>query len=120
MSKAQHSTVPAPVAEELSRECVVHFLAEVLQVTGTPDKQEDFQAALQEYCDGLRPWLEPDDGPPHPRAVFSLFDSCTFDETGDHVSVAFSPEARALFRAWLRRTKIYCDAGLHTAHVWSN
>jgi hypothetical protein len=120
MSKAQHSNAPTPVAEELSREYVVQFLAELLQVTGTPDNQEDFQAALQEYCDGLRPWLEPSDGPPNPRAVFSLFDSCTFEETGDHVSVVLSPEAEALFRAWQRRHRISSDAGLHTAHAWSN
>jgi len=120
MSKAQHSTVPAPVAEELSHEYVVQFLAELIQVTGSADNQEDFQAALQVYCDELRPWLESSDGPPNPRAVFSLFDSCSFDETGGHMSVVLSPEAQALFRAWLRRHKICSDAGLHTAHAWTN
>src|SRR5690242_2194557 len=29
----------------------------------------------------LQPWLEPGDGPPSPRAVFTLLENCTFDET---------------------------------------
>jgi hypothetical protein len=119
MLKAQPFDVSAPADDELSRTYIVEFLAELLRITGTPDNQKDFQTALQKYCDGLRPWLETSDGPTHPRAAFSLFDSCAFDETGDHVSVVFSPEAHALFRAWLRRHKICGDAGLDTARAWS-
>jgi hypothetical protein len=119
MSKAKHH-VPLPVAEELRRDLIVRFLAELLQMTGSPDTPEDFQAALQKYCDELRPWLDPGDGPPNPRAVFSLLEDCTFDETGENITVVLSPEAEALFRAWLRRNKIASDAGLNTAHAWSN
>jgi hypothetical protein len=106
--------------EELNRQFVVQFLAEIMQMTGTSNPQEAFQASLQAYVDSLRPWLEPTDGPPNPRAVFSLLENCEFDQTGEYISVVLSPEAEALFRAWLRRNKIWDDAGLYTAHAWSN
>lgn len=120
MAKANHPSIPLPIAEELRRDLIVRFLAELMPITGSPKKQEDFQAALQRYCDSLHPWLEPGDGPPNPRAVFSLLEDCTFDETGENITVVLSPEAEALFRAWLRRNKIWSDAGLNTAHAWLN
>jgi len=120
MSTQNPSKVPSRSAEELRREYVVLFLADLMQVTGPSDKQEDFQAALQKYCDELRPWLELSDCPPNPRNVFSLLEDCAFDETGENITVVLSPEAEAFFRAWLRRNKIAGDAGLHTAHAWSN
>ena len=120
MSKVNHSLIPLPIAEELRRELIVRFLAELMQITGSPEKQEDFQAALQSYCDSLQPWLDPSDGPSNPRAVFSLLEQCSFDETGENITVVLSPEAEALFRAWLRRNKIWSDAGLNTAHAWLN
>ena len=89
-------------------------------VTGNLKNQADFQAALQTYCDSLQPWLDPGDVPPHPRAVFSLLEDCSFDATGDHIAVVLSPEAEALFSAWLRRHKIWSEAGLNTAHAWLN
>jgi hypothetical protein len=120
MSQAKHSPIPLPIADELLRNLIVRFLAELMQVTGNPKDQDDFQAALQTYCDSLQPWREPGDGPPNPRAVFSLLEHCTFDETGEHITVELSPEAEALFRAWLRRRKIWSEAGLDTAHAWWN
>ena len=120
MSKVNSPSIPLPLAAELRRELIVRFLAELLQVTGSPDTQEDFQAALQTYCDNLRPWLQPGDGPPNPRAIFSLLEECSFDETGENITVVLSPEAEALFRAWLRRNKIWSDTGLNTAHAWLN
>jgi hypothetical protein len=101
-------------------EQVVQFLADLLQATIGHQDQAAFQQALQTYCDNLRPWLEPSDGPPNPRAIFSLLEGCTFDEIGDNVTVVLSPEAEALFCAWLRRNKIWSDAGLNTVHAWSN
>ena len=101
-------------------ELVVQFLAELLQRTGTTHQQERFQAALQTYCDSLRPWLEPSDGPLQPRPVFSSVEEYKMDETGDNVTIVFSPEGEAFFRAWLRRNKMGSDAGLHTVHAWSN
>ena len=112
--------MPLPLAQELRRDLIVRFLADLRQVTGNPPDQADFQAALQPYCDSLPPWLEPGDGPSNPRAVFTLLANCTFDETGDNITVLLSPEAEALFRAWLRRNQIWSEAGLNTAQAWLN
>lgn len=116
----KHALVPLPIAEELRRDLIVRFLAELMRVAGNPKNHTDFRAALQIYCDGLQPWLDAGDGPADPRAVFSLLEDCSFDEKGEHVTVVLSPEAEALFRAWLRRHKIWSDAGLNTAHAWLN
>ena len=107
-------------SEELRNQFVMQFLAEIMRATGTPRDQEIFQRALQTFVNGLRPWLAPHDGPTNPRALFTLIERCAFDETNDNITVVLSPEAEALFRAWLRRNKIASDAGLHTAHAWSN
>jgi hypothetical protein len=120
MSKVNHSSLSLSIAEALRRDLIVRFLIELIQITGNLKNQADFQAALQTYCDSLHPWLEPSDGPLHPRAIFSLLEDCSFDETGEHIEVVLSPEAEALFRAWLRRNKIWSDAGLNTAHAWLN
>ena len=120
MSQAKRSDIPRPVLEKLHREHVVHFLADLFQKTGRPQDQEAFQRSLQTFVDGLQPWIEPSDGPPNPRVVFSLLEDFSFDATGEEVSVVLTPEAEALFKAWLRRNKLWSDAGLHTAHAWSN
>ena len=120
MPNTKHSHMPLPISEELRRELIVRFLAELMQITGTPHDQEAFQRSMQTYVDGLQPWLEPRDSPPSPRAVFSLLEDFSFDTTGEEVSVVLSPEAEALFKAWLRRNKIWSDAGLNTAHAWLN
>ena len=120
MSHAKHLKSLWPFSEECRRDLIVRFLADLLQVTSALDNQEDFQQALQAYCDSLRPWLEPGDGPPHPRAVFSLLEEYHIDATGEQMTVVLSPEAEAFFRAWLRRNKSWQDAGLNTVHAWSN
>jgi glucan biosynthesis protein len=84
----------------------VQFLAELMQATMEHQDQSAFQQAQQTYCENLRPWLEPSDGPPNPRAIFSLLEVCTFDETRDNVTMELSPEAEALCHAWLRRHTI--------------
>jgi hypothetical protein len=99
---------------------VMQFLADLMRATLDHHDHAAFQRALQSYCDHLRPWLEPSDGPPNPRALFSLLESCTFDETGDNVAIVLSPEAEAFFRAWLRRKQIGRAGGLNTVHAWSN
>jgi len=91
-----------------------------MRATGTPTDQEAFQRSLQTFVDELRPWLELQDGPTSPRALFTLIEQCAFDETNDDIIVVLSPEAEALFRAWLCRNKIASDAGLNTVHAWSN
>ena len=103
-----------------TEDLVVHFLAEVMPATIDAKSQDAFQQALQSYCDSLRPWLSPSDSPPHPRAIFSLLESCAFDDTDENVTVVLSPEAQALFRAWKRRNEISNTAGLNTTHAWSN
>jgi hypothetical protein len=120
MSEMKRPDASLPLAEELRRDLIVRFLAEIMQNTGNPKNQDDFQAALQRYCDSLQPWLASGDGPANPRAVFSLLETCTFDETGENSTVILSPEAEALFWAWLRRNKIWSEAGLNTAHAWLN
>ena len=120
MSKQNSAEGRLDIMEERRCEYVALFLAELMQVTGPPDKQEAFQAMLQKYCDALRPWLEPSDCPPNPRAAFSLLEDCTFDDSGENISVVLSPEAEAFFRAWLRRNKILHEGGFNTAHAWSN
>jgi len=101
MSMTKDSHVSLPIAEERRRDLIVRFLADITQVTDNPKNQEEFQTSLQTYCDALHPGLDSNDGPPDPRAIFSL-------------------EAEALFRAWLRRHKIWSDAGLNTTHAWLN
>jgi len=107
-------------AEDLHRELVIHFLADLMRLTAEIANPKAFQSALQVFCDDLHPWLERQDCPPNPRAVFSLLEDCTFDATGEHMTVVLSPEAEAFFRAWLRRNKILHEGGFNTAHAWSN
>ena len=68
----------------------------------------------------LYSWLEPSDGPPYPRVMFSLLEGYTFNETGEHITVVLSPEAETLFHAWLRRNQVAENARLYTAHAWFN
>jgi uncharacterized protein (DUF2267 family) len=115
------TTTPKSSESTASRhQLIVQFLADIMRATGTPDDQEAFQRSLQAYVDSLRPWLEPQDGPATPRALFTLIEKCAFDDSAETVTVVLSPEAEALFRAWQRRHKIASTSGLHTAHAWSN
>jgi hypothetical protein len=80
-----------------SSELLVQFLADLLRATLDHHDHAAFQRALQSYCDTLRPWLEPSDSPPNPRAIFSLLAGCTFDETGDNVAVVLSQKPKHSF-----------------------
>ena len=80
-----------PIAEELRRDLIVRFLAEIMQMTGSPKDQAEFQAALQSYRVSLHPWLDASDDPLNPGAVFTLLECYTFDETGDNITVVLSP-----------------------------
>jgi hypothetical protein len=108
------------LSSEHPSDLVVQFLADLMRATLDHHDHAAFQRALQSYCDNLHPWLEPSDSPPNPRAIFSLLEGCAFDESGEHLTVVLAPEAQALFRAWLRRNQSWRDAGLTTAHAWSN
>ena len=107
-------------AEELHRDFVIHFLADIMRLTADIKDPQAFQSALQKFCDDLCPWVEHQDCPPNLRAVFSLLEDCTFDASGEQMTVVLSPEAEALFRAWLRCNKILFEVGFNTAHAWSN
>ena len=109
-----------PHSKPSPHDLIVQFLADIMRSTVDAASPTAFQQALQTYCDSLRPWLEPKDSPLQPREVFSLLEHCTFDETGENVAVVLSPEAEALFRAWLRRNQICSKAGFNTAQAWSN
>jgi hypothetical protein len=82
--------------------------------------QEAFQRATQAYCDRLRPWVEPEDCPTPPRALFSLFEDYAIDDEADQIAVHLSPEGYAFFRAWLRRQSELVRAGAYPHKGWSN
>jgi hypothetical protein len=88
-----------PLSKEQHRDLVVRFLAELLQMTRTPNDQDAFQRSLQGVINGLQPWLEPNDCPPNPCPAFSLLEDCTFDETGENVTVVLSTEFEAFLCA---------------------
>ena len=119
MPKTNHVHTSYTAIKEEHRNLVVGFLADLLQSTGTPDRQEHFQATRQTYCDTLRPWLDPS-RPLEPRVIFSLLEEYRVDVTGDTIAVVLSPEGEAFFRAWLRRNESWSNAGLHTPPVWSH
>jgi hypothetical protein len=54
MSQTNHSSIPFPIAEELLRNLIVRFLAELMQVTGNLKNPDDFQAALMNFDDQNR------------------------------------------------------------------
>jgi hypothetical protein len=90
MSISNQANSPNTTIKEHRHDLEVRFLAELVEITGTPANQEDFQAALQAFCDGLRPWLESSDGRLHPRAVFSLLEDYRMDASGELMMVVFS------------------------------
>jgi len=99
----------------LYQDLVVRFLADLMTATNDVPTAEAFQHAAQAFCNALAPWLDPADGPACPRAVFPILEDCTFDDEAERVSVRFSPEGEALFRAWVRRQAVRLHAGLYTA-----
>jgi|GEM_PF-1733627 len=87
-------------------ELALEFVVELMQVTHGASSQTAFQQALQGYVDELRPWLQDRDLPETPRDTFSLFVPCEDRESDDDLSVHFTPEGEALFRAWVRRRAV--------------
>ena len=104
----------------LSRHFVLEFLAELMSLTQTTTTPKAFQHAVQTYCVELRPWVLPSDLPHTPRAVFSLYEECMIDEDADEISVRFSPEGAAFFRAWLRRHGVMKAAAQAIGDGWSH
>ena len=87
-------------------ELALEFVVELMQVTQGATSPTAFQQALQGYVDELRPWLQDRDLPEMPRDTFSLFVPCEDRESDDDLSVHFTPEGEALFRAWVRRQAV--------------
>jgi hypothetical protein len=106
--------------QTMSRTLLLEFLAELLNATHTADTPNAFHHAVQTFCEELRPWLTPGDGPPEPRAFFSLLTEGTLEEATDMMTVQLSPEGEAFFRAWVRRQAVQTETGrfygLHRGH----
>jgi hypothetical protein len=105
---------------ELYQDLITQFLAELMLATQDEPTQEAFQRATQAYCDSLRPWMEPEDCPTPPRALFSLFEDYALGDEADQIAVRLSPEGYAFFRAWLRRQSELVRAGAYPHKGWSN
>jgi hypothetical protein len=88
------------------QELALEFVVELMQVTQGATSQTAFQQALQGYVDELRPWLQDRDLPETPRDTFSLFMPCEDRESDDDLSMHFTPEGEALFRAWVHRQAV--------------
>ena len=65
------------------------------------DDDHAYQRATQAFVDELSPWMPPVDAPIRSHAT--LFSRLEIDEQTDLISVDFTPEGLAYFRAWLRR-----------------
>ena len=96
-------------------ELALEFVVELMQVTQGATSEAAFQQALQGYVDELRPWLQDRDLPEMPRDTFSLFVPCEDRESDDDLSVHFTPEGEALFRAWVRRQAVVLGSAPETS-----
>ena len=81
------------------------FLAELMGRTMDITDEVAYQREVQAFLDELKPWVYPGDCP-DPRPEFTVFSRLEMDEYTDTVSVVFTPEGRAFFRAWMRRQGI--------------
>jgi hypothetical protein len=84
---------------------VRRFVAELLRHTMDIADEAAYQRELQAFLDELNPWVDPGDCPAL-RAAFTMFAQLEMDDLTETVSVAFTPEGLAFFRAWLRRQGI--------------
>jgi hypothetical protein len=83
-------------------ELATQFLAEILDLTSDCPTDDAYRAIIQTFLDALFPWIDFADLPHPPATSFTLMNTlCLRDD--DTILSAFSPEGRALFRAWLRR-----------------
>lgn len=93
------------VAEHWSSPLACRFMAELLGRTMDIADEVAYQREVQAFLDALNPWLHPGDCP-DPRAEFTVFSKIVMDENTETISVVFTPEGLAYFRAWLRRQGI--------------
>lgn len=92
-------------AEHWASPLACRFMAELLG--HTIDIVDDLarQREVQSFLDALEPWVHPGDCP-DPRAEFTVFSRIEMDESTEMISMVFTPEGLAFFRAWLRRQGI--------------
>ena len=91
-----------PSAEHWSFPLVCRFMAELLERTMDIADDDVHRQAVQAFCEELKPWVQPGDCP-DPRPEFTVFSRIDMDEKSDTISVSFTPEGLAFFRAWMRR-----------------
>ena len=91
-----------PTAEHWSSLLACRFMAELIERTIGIVDDAAHQQAVQAFLDDLRPWLHDADRVA-PRPTFTVFSEMALDPDTEEVSVVFTPEGRAFFRAWLRR-----------------
>ena len=92
-----------PTAESWLSPLAYRFVADLLARTrDCGDDDAAHQRTVHAFLDELRPWVHAADCPA-PRDTFTVFSEMSLDPDTETVSVAFTPEGRAFFRAWLRR-----------------
>jgi len=90
---------------EVYRELVLMFHADLFRITDGTTTPEAHRQAVQSFVDELTPWLDSNDSLPSPRLIFTLYDHLHIDEDTDEVLMQFSPEGECFFRAWARRKR---------------
>ena len=89
-------------AEHWFSSLACRFMAELLDRTMDIVDDAAHQREVQAFLDELKPWLHLGDCPA-PRPEFTVFSSINMDQETEMVSIDFTPEGLAFFRAWLRR-----------------
>jgi hypothetical protein len=92
MESAKHGSSPL----------ACRFMADLLKRTMGIVDDDAYRREVQAFCNELKPWVQPGDCP-HPRPEFTVFSRIDMDDKNDTISVSFTPEGLAFFRAWLRR-----------------
>ena len=95
----------AHTSPDPSQDLTVQFVGELFRHTADLPTEDAYREALQAFCDALLPWVAPREAPSNPSGVFTLFEDFHLgaEET---VSISFTPEGVAFFRAWLRQRGI--------------
>jgi hypothetical protein len=95
MERTRHDT--------LQREFIYHVLKKTVRSPGT----KAYLYRMHMWIGSLEPYLDNEGRRILDNATFTIFDELYFIPNGngddEEVYVALSPEAAALFRAWLRR-----------------
>ena len=92
-------------AQHWSSSLACRFMAELLNRTMDIVDDVAYQCEVHAFLDTLKPWVHPGDCP-EPHAKFTVFSRIEVDHMTERMSVVFTPEGLAFFRAWLRRQGI--------------